>query len=94
MACGMRVCGMLTGIAIHLYSSDRARLIEITTDRNSPQKHVWQVRIVLLSARGGGTHGIMRVTGEAKTCVWRWQQRYREAGTDGLLADRTRPCCR
>ncbi len=33
----------------------------------------------------------MRVTGKAKTCVWRWQQRFMEAGVDGLLIDRTRP---
>ena len=33
----------------------------------------------------------MRVTSTSKTCVWRWQQRFMEAGTDGLLIDKTRP---
>jgi transposase len=33
----------------------------------------------------------MRVTGRSKTCVWRWQQRFMEAGADGLLVDKTRP---
>ncbi len=33
----------------------------------------------------------MRRTGKAKTCVWRWQERYMGAGVDGLLRDKTRP---
>jgi len=82
---------MLTGISISLGPSDRSRLLEIAADRNSPQKHVWRARIVLLSADGVGTSEIMRVTGTSKTCVWRWQQRFMEAGTDGLLIDKTRP---
>ena len=27
----------------------------------------------------------------AKTCVWRWQQRFMEEGVRGLLRDKTRP---
>ena len=34
---------------------------------------------------------IMRRTGTSKTCVWRWQERFAEAGVDGLLRDKTRP---
>jgi len=45
----------------------------------------------LLSADSVGTNEIMRVTGTSKTCVWRWQKRFMEAGTDGLLIDKTRP---
>ncbi len=82
---------MLTGVFISLAPSDRARLVEIAADRNSPQKHVWRAQIVLLSADGVGTQGIMRATGTSKTCVWRWQRRFMEAGTDGLLVDKTRP---
>jgi transposase len=33
----------------------------------------------------------MRRTGVSKPSVWRWQQRYIEAGVDGLLRDKTRP---
>lgn len=69
----------------------RARLVEIIGDRNSPQKHVWRAQIVLLSAQGVGTAAIMRATGKAKTCVWRWQKRFMEVGTEGLLVDKTRP---
>jgi hypothetical protein len=87
----MRIYGMRTGISISLNSSDHTRLVEIAADRNSPQKHVWRAQIVLLSAQGVGTNQIMRATGKAKTCVWRWQKRFMEAGTDGLLVDKTRP---
>ena len=87
----MRICGMRTGVSLKLSSSDHSRLTAITTDRNSPQKHVWRAQIVLLSAEGVGTTEIMRATGKAKTCVWRWQQRFMEAGADGLLIDKTRP---
>jgi hypothetical protein len=82
---------MRSGISISLTPSDHTRLVEIATDRNSPQKHVWRAQIVLLSAQGAGTNEIMRATGKAKTCVWRWQKRFMEAGTDGLLVDKTRP---
>src|SRR5260370_26829331 len=33
----------------------------------------------------------MRRTGKSKTCVWRWQERFMEAGYDSLLHDKTRP---
>ena len=46
---------------------------------------------MLLSGDGVGTNEIMRATGTSKTCVWRWQQRFMEAGADGLLVDKTRP---
>lgn len=82
---------MRTGVAISLSPADHARLAEVTADRNSPQKHVWRAQIVLLSAQGIGTNEIMRVTGKAKTCVWRWQERFMQAGVDGLLRDKTRP---
>jgi hypothetical protein len=82
---------MRTGIAFSLSSADHSRLTAIAADRNSPQKHVWRAQIVPLSAQGIGTTEIMRATGKAKTCVWRWQQRFMEAGADGLLVDKTRP---
>ena len=42
-------------------------------------------------ARGLGTNAIMRLTGKSKPSVWRWQERYIEAGVEGLLRDKTRP---
>ena len=82
---------MRAGILITLRPSDRRRLKAIIADRNTPQKHVWRAEIVLLSADGVGTVEIMRRTGTSKTCVWRWQERFAEAGVDGLLRDKTRP---
>src|SRR3954471_21631073 len=66
----MRVCGMRTGITVDVKAADRARLEAIVADRNSPQKHVWRARIVLLTADGLGTNEIMRQTAKSKTCLW------------------------
>jgi transposase len=87
----MRVCGMRTGISFIVSTAERKRLEAIISGRNTPQKHVWRARIVLLTADGSGTHGIMATTGKSKTCVWRWQARFPEAGVKGLLSDKTRP---
>src|SRR5271167_2595257 len=82
---------MRTGISIAVSVSDRRRLEALVGDRNAAQKHAWRAEIVLLSADGVGTNEIMRRTGKSKTCVWRWQERFIEAGFDGLLRDKTRP---
>jgi len=82
---------MRTGISITLKPADRRRLATLARDRNAPHKHVWRAEIVLLSADGVGTTEIMRRTGRSKTCVWRWQERFMQAGCDGLLHDKTRP---
>src|SRR5471030_2506562 len=87
----MRVCGMRPGIAFTVDASDRARLEAIVADRNRPQKHVWQARIILLTSADVGTSGIERQIGKDKTCVWRWQERFMLEGVDGLLRDKTRP---
>ena len=82
---------MRTGISVTLSPAVRRRLQAVVRNRNSPQKHVWRARIVLLSADGIGTNEIMRQTGTSKTCVWRWQERFMAEGFDGLLRDKTRP---
>lgn len=82
---------MRTGISCEVTAGDRERLLAIAGERNSPQKHVWRARIVLLTAAGHGTAEIMRRAGVAKTAVWRWQERFMQAGVDGLLRDKTRP---
>ena len=82
---------MLTGISFVVSPADQARLTAIITDRNSPQKHVWRCRIVLLTASDLGTVAIMREAGVAKTAVWRWQRRFAEEGVEGLLRDKPRP---
>jgi len=87
----MRVWGMRKGIVVNVNGEDRLRLAAIVANRNSPQKHVWRVRIILLTADGLGTAEIMRRTGKSKSVVWRWQERFMHAGVDGLLRDKTRP---
>jgi transposase len=82
---------MRTGIVVKVTAADRDRLEAIVADRNSPQKHVWRARIVLATADGLGTMAVMQATGKSKTAVWRWQERFCEAGVDGLLRDKTRP---
>jgi transposase len=82
---------MRTGVEIRLSPEERNRLEAIVASGNSPQKHVWRARIVLLCADGVGTVEIQRRTGKAKPTIWRWQRRFMEAGVDGLLRDATRP---
>ena len=82
---------MRTGVSITVSFEDRQRLAAIVGDRNSPQKHVWRARIILLTADGLGTAAIMRQAEVSKTVVWRWQERYMTEGIEGLLRDKTRP---
>ena len=82
---------MRSGISFTLSAPDRLRLQALVADRNTPQKHVWRARIVLLSADGLGTHAIMREAGVSKTVVWRWQDRFAQEGVDGLPRVKTRP---
>lgn len=82
---------MREGITVGVSASDQARLEAIVASRNSRQKHVWRARIVLLTADGLGTNEIMREAGTSKVTVWRWQERFMQAGVEGLLHDKTRP---
>jgi transposase len=82
---------MRGNLGLFVCSADRERLAAIVADRNRAQKHVWRAQVVLLTAARVGTAEIMRHTGLSKPSVWRWQERYLEAGVDGLLRDKTRP---
>jgi transposase len=72
---------------IQLSRSERRNLEAVVANRNSPQKHAWRAKIVLLT---GGTAEIMQATGKAKTVIWRWQERFRDEGAAGLWRDKTR----
>src|ERR1700745_2857888 len=76
---------------VQLSAADRKKLESVIANRNSPQKHVWRARIVLLTADGPGTAEIMRAAGKAKTVIWRWQERFGKEGVAGLWRDKTRP---
>ena len=82
---------MRCNLGLFVCSADRARLAAIVADRNSRQKHAQRAHVVLLTGKRFGTAEIMRRTGLSKPSVWRWQERYVEAGVDGLLRDKTRP---
>ena len=75
---------MRKGIVVNVTHADRVRLAAIVGNRNSPQKHVWRARIVVLTGDGLGTAEIMRRTGKSKSVVWRWQERFMRAGVEGL----------
>ena len=40
---------------IRLTAADRNELESVVANRNSPQKHVWRAKIVLMTADGHGT---------------------------------------
>ena len=82
---------MREGVTVEVSAADRGRLEAIVADRNSRQKQVWRARIVLLTAAGLGTNEIMRQAGTSKVTVWRWQERFMQAGVAGLMRDKTRP---
>src|SRR5882672_6169393 len=91
---GSRICEsgwMRAGVEVRLGPGDRERLEAVIGSGNSPQKHVWRARIVLLSAAGLGTMAIQRQTGKGKPTIWRWQARFMAEGVDGLLHEATRP---
>src|SRR6266436_5472570 len=75
---------------IQLSRADRSKLRAVVANRNSPQKHAWRAKIILLTADGRGTAEIMQATGKAKTVIWRWQERFRDEGAAGLWRDKTR----
>jgi transposase len=76
---------------LKLSAEDRLTLEAVVANRNSPQKHAWRAKIVLLTVDGHGTAEIMRRTGKAKTVIWRWQERFGATGMAGLWRDKTRP---
>ncbi len=82
---------MRAGIKIKVMPEDRHRLEAITRDRNAAQKHVARAKVILATADGCGTMEVMRRSGLSKPGVWRWQERFMQAGVDGLLRDKTRP---
>src|SRR5712691_2895379 len=82
---------MRKGISVSVSPEAQVQLGAIVRDRNSPQKHVWRARIILLSDDGMGTVAIMRAVGKDKRAVWRWQERFMQEGVAGLTRDKTRP---
>ena len=76
---------------ISISAADRERLERLVRDRNTPQKVVWRVRIVMLAGAGSTAEGIAAAVGKSLLTVRRWRRRYVAKGVDGLLRDATRP---
>jgi len=81
---------MAQTVCVIVSASDRKRLEAIALDRNRPRKHVERARVVLGSARGGPVQRIAVGLEVSRPMVWRWQQRFAEAGVDRLLRDKSR----
>ena len=73
-----------------LSAEDRQRLAAVLAGRNRPQKHVARARIILHSAERLDVAEVARRAQISRPAVWRWQQRFAEAGVDGLVHDKTR----
>ena len=82
---------MAQTVCIIIEATERARLKAIVGDRSRPLKHIQRARIVLLSAERLSVQDVARRAGVSRPAVWRWQQRYGEEGSEGLLRDKTRP---
>jgi transposase len=81
---------MAQTVCVIVSAADRRQLDAITADRNRQRKHGERARVVLASMDGGPVQRIAGQLGISRPMVWRWQQRFAEEGTDGLLRDRTR----
>ena len=81
---------MAQSVCVIVSAVDRDRLEAIVADRNQRQKYVERARIVLASADRGPAQRIAQGIGLSRPTVWRWQQRFAEAGVEGLLRDKTR----
>jgi hypothetical protein len=90
---------MRNGISITLNEIHRRRLDAVVADRNTPQKHVWRARIVLMSADGFGTSAIIKVLAEHPQW-WRfllqpaiiYGDTSQNAAADLLIRDSERRC--
>jgi transposase len=81
---------MAQTVSVVVGAEDRARLAAVVGDRNRPHKHVQRAKIVLLSAQRLPVLTVAGQLGVSRPSVWRWQQRFAEAGVEGLLRDKTR----
>jgi transposase len=75
---------------IALSRKDRNALEALAANGNTAQKIAKRARIVLLAADGLSVNAIMREAGVSKTSVWRWPQRFLDAGVEGLLKDKSK----
>ena len=71
---------MAQQVCVVLSAAEREQLVAIVADRNRPRKHVERGRIVLASADRHSAQRVAQSIGVSRPTVWRWQQRFAEAG--------------
>ena len=81
---------MAQTVSLLLSAQGRTGLEGIIEDRCRPVKHVQRAQIILLSADRLPVLEVAKRVGISRPMVWRWQQRFAEAGVDSLLRDKTR----
>jgi transposase len=81
---------MAQTICVIVNAAERDRLMAIADDRSRLRKHVERARIVLASGDRHSPQRVAQSVGVSRPTVWRWQQRFAEAGVEGLLRDKTR----
>jgi transposase len=81
---------MAQTVCITVRPADRERLLAIASDRSRQRKHAERAQIVLASGERGPMQQIAVQLGVSRPMVWRWQQRFAEAGVDSLPRDKTR----
>ena len=81
---------MAQQVCVVVSTAEREQLAAIAADRNRPRKHLERARIVLASADRHSAQRVAQSIAVSRPTVWRWQQRFAEAGVEGLLRDKTR----
>ena len=81
---------MAQQVCVVLSAAEREQLTAIAADRNRPHKHIERAQIVLASADRHPAQQVAQSIGVSRPTVWLWQQRFAEAGVEGLLRDGTR----
>ena len=82
---------MREGITVEVSAADRARLEAIVADRNSRAEARVAGADRAADGRRPGHRRDHAPAGKSKVTVWRWQERFMQAGVAGLLRDKTRP---
>jgi transposase len=82
---------MKTSKRLNMSKTDKATLVRIARNGNTPQKVALRARIAVMSAEGLPTSQIMQDLGTSTPTITRWRTRYETGGVAGLLCDRTRP---
>src|SRR6266542_97200 len=77
--------------ALALRPAQRADLEALVRSGKTPQRVAARASIVLAAAAGRPINAIAQEFGISRPTVYRWRQRFEEAGVVGLMKDAPRP---